>query len=233
MPSAILRTSARRCSGLSCRPGSARICTIRSTVSFSVSVGAPAKTGHARTRARVAATDATRGRAYVCMRDTAATRVPPSVSMGRRSAELARELHDVQARVGAVGEIDQPAVVELAIVGLDRHLAARRPADVHAALVGVGGRRRDEIAGLARTEGIPDVDRANAGVEVGEEHELAVVDGRERLVGRVRTEAAAARAKVAGLLRHLEGGDGERRALAGDVDEERELPRLLAFVLQR
>src|SRR5207237_1698671 len=87
----------------------------------------------------------------------------------------ARQLDDVQARVRAVREIDEAAVVDLDVVGLDGDLAAIVAVDLHAALVGAGRHRRDEERGLARIERIADVDRAHAAVEVRDEDQLPVV----------------------------------------------------------
>src|SRR5262249_54553494 len=100
----------------------------------------------------------------------------------------AGQLHDVQPGVGAVREGDVAAVVHVDVVGLDRHLAARRAArHLHAPLVGLGGDRGDVEAGLGGMEGVAHVHRAHPRVEVGDEGQPAVVDRAERLVARVGT----------------------------------------------
>src|SRR5574338_357026 len=61
----------------------------------------------------------------------------------------AGQLHDVDTGVGPVREVDVAAVVHVDVVGLDRDLAARRPArHLHAPPGGPGGRRGDVEAGL-------------------------------------------------------------------------------------
>src|SRR5919204_2845368 len=90
---------------------------------------------------------------------------------GRDAAGLADESDDVQAGVGAIGQIDQAALVGLHVVGLDRDLAAARAVG-HAPLgrpLGGGG---DVKRGLARRVGIAHVDGAHATVEIRDEDEL-------------------------------------------------------------
>src|SRR5690349_6973271 len=143
-------------------------------------------------------------------------------------------LHDVEAGVGPVREVDVAAIVDVAVVGLDRHLAARRAAGhLHTALVGPGRHRGDVEAGLGRMERVAPVHRAHPRVEVGDEDQAAVVDRGERLVARVGTEAPSPAAEVPGGIRHLEGSHRERDALGGDVDHERELADLATLVAQR
>src|SRR5574338_1229086 len=85
-------------------------------------------------------------------------------------ARGAGQLHDVEAGVGPVREVDVAAVVHVDVVGLDGHLAARRPArEVHAALVGPGGHRGNVEARLGGMEGIAHVHRAHARAAVGDE----------------------------------------------------------------
>src|SRR5205814_7460764 len=100
----------------------------------------------------------------------------------------------------------------------------------HAALGGPRRRRRNIERGLTRRVWIADVHGSHTRVEVGDEHELPVEDRRERFVARVRAEAAAPAAEAAGRLGDLEGGDRERPGLGGDVDYERGVPGLAAFV---
>src|SRR5438445_5980855 len=119
----------------------------------------------------------------------------PSVAAGDLG-RVAGEPHDVQARVGPVGEVDEAALVGLDVVGLDRDLAAPR-AVRHAAFARPLRRRRDVERGLARRVRIADVYGPHAAVEVGDEDELAIKDRRERLARRVGPEAPAPAAEVA------------------------------------
>src|SRR5215472_13736804 len=120
-----------------------------------------------------------------------------------------RQLDDVEASVRPVHEVDEPPVVHLDIVRLDGYLAPLGAGGGHAALVGARRRGRDVVARLLRIEGVADVHRPHARVEVRDEDELAVVDRRERLAAGMRTEASAAMAEVAGRRRHLVRRDGE------------------------
>src|SRR2546422_10099551 len=69
--------------------------------------------------------------------------VPPRPGRGSvpagDPARLSGESDDVQPGVGAVGQVDEAALVRLHVVGLDRDLAASRPVR-HAALGGPLGR---------------------------------------------------------------------------------------------
>src|SRR5919106_332342 len=84
-------------------------------------------------------------------------------------ARLAAELEDMHAGVGAIDDVDVAARVGFDVVGLDRRLAAVLAVDLHAALVGLLGDRRDEVADLPGLEGIADIERAHAGIEEGDE----------------------------------------------------------------
>src|SRR6266702_6603164 len=97
----------------------------------------------------------------------------------------------MQARVGAVDDVDIAAVIGLDIVGLDRDLASLAALDRNAALVGGLRDRRDEIADLLGVIGIADVERAHPGIEEGDEGHLLVIDRRHALIRRMRAEAAA------------------------------------------
>src|SRR5439155_5076000 len=117
----------------------------------------------------------------------------------------ARQLDDVEAGVRAVGQVHEPTIVHLDVVGLDGDLAAAgavrragRRANLrsHAALGGLRGRSWDVERDLAWRVRIANVDGTDARVEVRDEHHLAIEDRRERLVARVRTEAAAALAEL-------------------------------------
>ena len=110
----------------------------------------------------------------------------PGWRHGRWSAALlqiggcasgARKLEDVHPRVRTIDDVDVAAVVDLDIVGLDGDLAAlvRRPSPTQrlSVLSVIAG---NVEADFLRVEGIADVDGADAGIEVGEEHHPLVVD---------------------------------------------------------
>ena len=67
---------------------------------------------------------------------------------------LAAQFEDVHAGVGAIDDVDVAAGVGLDVVGLDRGLAAVLAVDLHAALVGLVGDRRNEIADFLRLNGL-------------------------------------------------------------------------------
>src|SRR5262245_14063133 len=69
--------------------------------------------------------------------------------LARDDARLAGELDDVQAGIGAVGDVDVAAVIDLGVVALDHRIAAALLAADHAAARLSGLRdRRDEVADL-------------------------------------------------------------------------------------
>src|SRR5205814_5934873 len=102
--------------------------------------------------------------------------------------------------VGAIREIDEPAVVDLHVVRLDGNLAAPRPVR-HAPLAGALGGGGDVEGGLARRIRIAHVDGAHAAAEIRDEDELAVEDRRKALAAGVRAEAPAPPAEAALRLR--------------------------------
>jgi hypothetical protein len=110
----------------------------------------------------------------------------------------------MHAGVGPIHEVDEPAVVHLDVVGLDGNLARLHPADPRAALVGVRRGGRNVEPDFRRPIRIADVQRPDPGVEVGNEQDFLVVDRREGLVARVRTESPAAVAEIPAGFRDLE-----------------------------
>src|SRR6266404_798662 len=117
-----------------------------------------------------------------------------SLSRSRQRGNLPSgtgQLQNVQAGVGTIGNVDISAIVDVDVVGLDRHFAPLRRSRTNAALVGFAGDRRDVIGDFLRMIWIADVDCAYAGVEMREEHHALVIDRREVLVRRVRAEAPA------------------------------------------
>src|SRR6266487_3192893 len=105
-----------------------------------------------------------------------------ALRQARDRPRRAGELQDVQPGVGAVDHIDEAALVGLDVVALDRGLAAVLAADLEAARVGLLGDRRDEEADLLGPIRIAHVERADAGVEEGDERQLLVEHRRHALV---------------------------------------------------
>src|SRR5947207_4925999 len=148
-------------------------------------------------------------------------------------ARLAGQLEDMQAGIGAVDRVDVAAIIDLDIIGLYGELAAVGSADVDAARLRLRGDRRDEIRDLARMVRIANVDCAHTGVEMRDKQDAAIVDRREAFVRRVRSEAPAARAKIAACLGHGKARHAKRPRFGSDVGDPEHLPRFLAFVDER
>src|SRR3989442_8807713 len=141
------------------------------------------------------------------------------------------ELQDMHPGVRAIDDVDVAAVVDLEVVGLDRHLAALLAIrELHAALVGLAGFRRNVITDFLRLIRVADIDGAHAGVEPGDEHQALRVHRRLVFVGRVSAEAAATRAEITACLGHVETRDGEGLRLRGHVGEPHPLARFTALV---
>src|SRR5260221_13656078 len=123
----------------------------------------------------------------------------------RRDPRCARgEPDDVQSRARPVGAVDQTAIVDLDVVGLN-HLGARGSdlrialrmadsigAESHRVLV----RRGNEISDLLDGKRVANIEDAGARVEPREDGELPVVGGIERLMARVGAEAPAPAAEI-------------------------------------
>src|SRR6266702_4262012 len=117
-------------------------------------------------------------------------------------ARWSRQFQNVHSGVGAVDDVDVAAFVGLDIVGLDRDLAAVLAVDGDAALVGFVGDRRDEVADLFGMIGIADIERADAGVEEGDERHLLVIDRRHaRRTNRLIPAPCSSRSSSAGSRR--------------------------------
>src|SRR5437867_11511042 len=136
-----------------------------------------------------------------------------------------REPDDVQSRARAVGAVDETAIVDLDVVGLN-HLGARgsdlwialRMADsVRAESHRVPVRRGNEISDLLDGKRVADIEDAGARVEPREDGELPVVGGIERLVARVGAEPPAATAEISRVLGHVEGRKRPWGRFIGDV----------------
>ena len=84
------------------------------------------------------------------------------------------QLQDVHAGVGAIDNIDIPAVVHFDVIGLNRHLTGFPTAcDRDTALVGLLCNRRDIKGHLLGTVRITDIHGSHASVEVGDEDEAS------------------------------------------------------------
>src|SRR5207253_2895497 len=85
------------------------------------------------------------------------------------------QLQDVHAGVGAIDNIDIPAVIDLDVIGLNGHLAGVPTAGGrYTALVGLLRNRRNVKGRFLRTVRITDIHSPYAGVEVGDEHEAPI-----------------------------------------------------------
>jgi hypothetical protein len=106
----------------------------------------------------------------------------------------------------------------------------QRSIDLDAALVGRFRDRRDEVPDLLGLIRVAHVDRAHAGIEVGDEGDLLVEHRRHALIRGVRAEASAALAEISARFGHREIRHHHRPRFDRDVDEEHELARFLAFI---
>src|SRR5256885_13608342 len=111
--------------------------------------------------------------------------------------------------------MNQPAIVQLHVVGHDILPAVLGTVYSRAALGGERHDRWNEMRHLARLKRIAYVPHPHAGVEVGDEYELAVVGRVERLAARVRAEAGAAGAEIGapGRVAHYQCGNGPQLVL--------------------
>src|SRR5258706_3136538 len=151
----------------------------------------------------------------------------------RHLAGVSRGLQDMQPGIGAIDDVDIAAVVDVDVVGLDRDLAALGRAGADAALIGLVGHFRDEVADFLRMVRIAHVEGAHAGVEERDENDALVVDRRIVLARRVRAEASSARAEFAARLGTGPARNVEGLRLRGNVGDPYHLPRFLAFARQR
>src|SRR5262249_16592251 len=148
----------------------------------------------------------------------------------RDRAPLAGQLQNMHAGIGAVDQIDVAAVVGFHVVALDRGLAAVHSINLDAALVGRLRDRGDEGADLLRLIRVAHVDRAHAGIEVGDKGDLLVEHRRHALIRGMRAEASPTLAEISARLGHREIRHHHRPRFGRDIDEEHELARFLAFI---
>src|SRR2546426_1207337 len=161
-----------------------------------------------------------------------ASSVPRAVALLRRDLRRTpSEPDDVQSRARPVGAVDETAIVNFDVVGLD-HLGARgsdlrialRMADsVRAESHGVLVRRGNEIGDLLHGKRVADVEDAGARVEPRENGELPVIRGIERLGARGGAEPPAATAEISRVLGHVEGREGPWGRFIRDVEQEAEV----------
>src|SRR5712691_3475548 len=148
---------------------------------------------------------------------------------------LAGQPENVHSRVGAVDNVDEPTVVRCDVVrldGLDADVVGV-PLERAAAQVGGGGHGRNEEGRLLRVIRIANVYGAHARIELRDEDELLVEGWPKLLVGRVRSEPAAAIAELAARSRHLEGADRLRLALRGGVHRVGQVADLIGAEVRR
>src|SRR5438477_11103256 len=100
----------------------------------------------------------------------------------RDCASRACQLEDMQAGVRAIDDVDMASVVHVDVVRLDGDFAVLARARADAALIGLVRDRGDVEPDLFRIERIADVERARAGVEMGDEQHAVVVNRRHILV---------------------------------------------------
>ena len=128
------------------------------------------------------------------MRRPAAAKPPVSgssriVVQTRDSRCFTGEPQDVHTAVGAVDDIDEPAIVGRDVVRLDRlHTLVRIPLERATPQVGVGVHGGDEEGHLFGIVGIANVRNPYTCVELGGEDELLIEGRPELFVGRVRAE---------------------------------------------
>src|SRR5262249_19252682 len=113
------------------------------------------------------------------------------------------QFYDLHAVVVGIDEIDVTAVVHVQVVRVGSDLA-RLIGLTDAFRHAVGS--RNVKADFFRMQRVANIDGADAGVVMGDEKNLIVINRSEVLVGGVRAEIAAAGAEVAAFLRNGEGG---------------------------
>jgi hypothetical protein len=143
------------------------------------------------------------------------------------------ELEDVEAGAGAIDDVDIAAVVHFDVVGFDDGFAGLARSGGIAGGLRFGGDGGNVVADLGGMEGVSNIHGADASVEVGEEHDAAVIDGSKAFVGGMRAEAATAAAEMTAGFGNAEGGDAEGRGFLGDVEEVDHLERAAAFLGER
>ena len=129
-------------------------------------------------------------------------RRPESAKLLRKIGDgprCAGQLQDVHAGVGAIDNIDIPAVVHFDVICLNRHLTGFPTAcDRDTALGGLLCNRRDVKGHLLGTVRITDIHSSHAGVEVGDEDEASVIDRRKRLIAGVCPKTSTALVQLNG-----------------------------------
>src|SRR5712692_1249032 len=142
-----------------------------------------------------------------------------------------REPDDVQSRARPVGTVDEAAIVDLDVVGLN-HLGARGSdlriavrmadsirAESHRVLV----RRGNEIGDLLHGKRVANIEDAGARVEAREDGKLPVVWGVERLGARMVAEPPAPAAKISRVFRNVERRKRPWGRFIRDIEQEAEV----------
>src|SRR4029079_18296785 len=95
-------------------------------------------------------------------------------------------------RVGAIDNIDVPAVIHFDVIRLDRNLAALIHTRSNTTSIRVAGHRRNVIPDFLGLQRIAYVERADTSVEMSDEKYASVIDRREILIRGMRAEAPSA-----------------------------------------
>src|SRR6266849_3635276 len=151
------------------------------------------------------------------------------------------EPHDMQSGARPVGTVDQTAIVQLDVVGLNHFrtggsdlgiagsMAYSIRAESHRVLVG----RRNEVGHLLHGEGVANIPNARARVKPGENGKLSVVGRIKRFRGGMRTEPPALPAEISRSLRHAEGRKGPWGSFHSDVQQEAQVRRWTVSIRTR
>ena len=123
----------------------------------------------------------------------------------------------MHAGVGAIHDVDVPAVIDVHVIRLNRHLAALIRTGAHAALVRLVCNGGDIIGNLLRMEGVANIESAHAGIEMRDKNNPPIVDRREIFIARMRAKPPAAVAEIAAALGDGPRGYAERIPFIGDV----------------
>src|SRR5712692_3019608 len=142
-----------------------------------------------------------------------------------------REPDDVQSRARPVGTVDEAAIVDLDVVGLnhlgaggsDIRIAVRMADSIRAKGHRVLVRRGNEIGDLLHGKRVADVEDASARVEPREDGELPVVGGIERLGARVVSEPPAAAAEISRVFWNVERRKRPWGRFIRDIEQEAEV----------
>src|SRR6266849_9779592 len=151
------------------------------------------------------------------------------------------EPHDMQSGARPVGTVDQTAIVQLDVVGLNHfrtggsdlgnagRMAYSIRAESHRVLVG----RRNEIGHLLYGKGIANIPNPRARVKPGENGKFSVVERIKRFSGGMCPEPPALPAEISRCLRHAEGRKGPGCGFDSDVQQEAQVRRWTVSIRTR